>query len=403
MTLLAGTALAQPGLRPPPVIDRNIPVPDGGIPIPGLGGGRGSSSGGGDQQNQPPPPPPPPRPAHEWFLQRPLVIKLPALGGAPVRATLATFRQAPVAGQTCRFDAQQRVATATPQGGFVELVFFGNLHPSRGNPLATGDCRPVLRVQRVNPDGSLSPLQEVDGPAFTVTPHQAVKVTATARMRDWLKPDQGAPCATDDAGGQLGVRATAGPLGADCRVDFLTARNRSSITDRNFNAMPEGVIVTAVTWRLEGDTGQCSLCEDPAAGPCRGLRLPPATYQQTLLGPVVRAQREEQRGADFRSYAIFTGPPFTRRNEPVIEPISGVTIATNAQGVWRSYGLAPVARLACAPWAPAPADVGRAVEGAFGVLRGREPPPPPPPPPSLRLVLDSYEFLRPTSQRLPWE
>ncbi len=320
----------------------------------------------------------------------------------------------------CRFDGPQKTATALSVGGIAKLDFFGWLIP-RGSVTSTGDCRLLLAVSTRPLGGTWSPTTQVEAQPFVVAPHDRVRITATARMRDWLKPAQSGGCSSDDAGGQLGVRVTAGPTGGDCRANFLSGSNHTH-ADWNFNALPEAVLVSSVTWRLESNGNKCSLCDDasPTGPVCRGGIGPPIgkfPYRANMIGPTVREGTETQGAGGAQLYAIFTGPPQTPRDANILEPRQGVIIATNTAGVWRSYGMEAAARLACDHWLPPPADVERTVSSriaeagtriknaarrAFGFAD--EPLPPPPPAiPSLRLVLDSWEFLRPQSVTLPFE
>jgi len=384
-------SLLQGQPRVPDAIPRlNIPE----IPVPGRSGGQPS-------QQPPPPQESPTRPAYEWFVRRPIPVALPVDGPEPVRARIVGAVQPP-AGTGCRFDGPVPEAFAAPERGVAQLNFLGWLRPVRGFVANNGDCRLLLDVARRAPDGSWGRTMRVEAPAVPVTAHDRVRIQRTARMRDWLKPDTRF-CAEDNAGDQLGVRVVAGPLPVDCRVELLSTSNRNRNTEADFNEMPEAVILASVTWRLDGDRQVCALCDNIEDNPCRGETLPSGPWPRTLLGPVVR-DRTEVQGAEFnRVYSVFTGPPTTPRNGTVLHPPSGVIIGTNRRGDWRSYGFTMYARIACAPWAPPPADVGRAVGNVIGAVRNREAPPPPPPAPSLRLVLAEWEVLRPKSIRLPYE
>ena len=360
------------------------------------------------------------RPAHEWWVRRALFLPLTVVGPGEVRATIVGSTEPQLPGTVgCRFDGLERTATAMPEGGLAQLGYVGWFIPRRGgSETRTGDCRLLLDVSRRSLGGPWSAPERVEATPLVITPHARILISETVRMRAWLKPHLSAACRDDDADGKLGVRVNAGQAGGDCRADFLTARNRTG-EDRNFNVLPEAVIVRAVTWRVEGDRAFCTLCADPTGIPCRGPAPPSVLvpYQEDLMGPAVREGTETQGLGGAREYAIFTGPPFTPRGAAVVEPNAGVTIGHNEQGIWRSYALSAASRIACDAWFPPPATLARSIDTAvqnainrvinalIGAFLGTQPAPltPMPAAPSMRLVLDSWEFLRPQATVLPFE
>jgi len=105
--------------------------------------------------------------------------------------------------------------------------------------LLSNGCSLTVQINFKHPNGKTVRVNEVV--RLEVRPHQEVKIRDTSRLRNWLRPFHSPACISDDSGGQLGVKITTGPLGATCRTDFMTTRNRNRVTDWNSNKLPEGV------------------------------------------------------------------------------------------------------------------------------------------------------------------
>jgi hypothetical protein len=239
---------------------------------------------------------------------------------------------------------------------------------------------------------------------FDVRPHQEVKIKDTAKLRNWLRPAQSPGCASDDSGGQLGVKIATGPLGATCRTDFMTTRNRNRVTDWNSNMLPEGAYLSSLKWRLAGDTGTCQLCPDPrraCRGPVEQLQTALAGYQQDLVGPTVidGSMSDGKRFGIVSSYPFPTGQ-LDANNNVVAD---GIIFGSNSDRKWHEFVYTLYSQMSCSTWAPPPSNVAATVGSAARRVAGGNAPGSPPPPPSLRLVLDEAVFLRPQSSRLSFE
>jgi hypothetical protein len=250
------------------------------------------------------------------------------------------------------------------------------------------------------------PLQRASGERYTVTgtftiplrPHQLVRITDTARLRNWLKPLEGLGCTADDANGKLGERITAGPAGSNCRADFMVTSNRNAAVDwSRFNALPEGTLVRRMTWKLEGDKTQCQLCSDPRT-PCREpiqtLARTLQTFRTELIGPIVQE-------GDTQGVTTHWDP--VRNQTPDVMTANQVIIAKSYEPRYREYMNELYSEMSCSPWAPPPNAVGGAVGSAVGqVAQGQAPSNNLPSAPRLRLVLDAMEFIKPPSVALPF-
>jgi hypothetical protein len=365
-----------------------------------------------------------PQPAREWWMNRPLQIKLAVKGNEQVKAQIIVGNYSG-GGLGCTFAGQVKTAIATPRNGIASLGFMGLVVPRPSSRvLESGACKLPLRISRKS-GGTWTEVEKLDTVTIQMVAHERVRITATATLRNWLKPNYVGGCLTDDANSQLGITQVAGPLGGDCRADFLTTVNRNGRADWNFNALPEGVIVGPAKWRTEGDANFCSLCADPTSS-CPGgdasVTGMPVYYTEDLIGPVITTETS----MSGENLAKFTGPPNTPKNGRVTEPWHNVGIGSNDHGDWRSYMYASYARMTCKNWVPTPADAGQALQnagnavgnvvGGLGAAAANalgqggnnsagnsQPGQILPPAPSIRLVLESWEFYRPRSVRLPFE
>jgi hypothetical protein len=366
----------------------------------------------GEQQTEPGPSP---VPAYQWWIFGAIPIELAATDMRTVRATYLGAASSTTQGSVgCTLIQNSPQATGVPADGKVRLVFSGIIRP-RGSPYNAsrpGDCRLRLRIEKRTLVGSWDSAEEIIYP-LVVAPHQQVTIESTATMRDWLKPHKFNEFGCDefDEGGKIVIRLVAAATGGGCGVSMLTSKNHTR-TEGNFMKLPEGVLVNQVTWRVEGSTRQCSLC-DSVTSPCRGVQRPPfiVFYEPDSWGVVVRDGRTS--GED---HALFTGDPDTPRGGQLIsreQIIFGYTDTPR----WHSYGLPIHARINCDPWAPTPTETTERVDTArgnfFSRLRNglREKlglgstgkPAEPAGPPSLKVVMEKWEFLRPASRPLPFE
>ncbi len=270
------------------------------------------------------------------------------------------------------------------------LSFVGLLVNYGGSYERAVRCEFDLTANFRSPGGHTFALQK--RVAFDVNPHVRVKVSDTARLRAWLKPNQS--CATDDSGNQLGFRITTGPAGNSCRTDVLTTKNRTPpTTGPSFNMLPEGVFPIGATWRVDGDRSQCMVCPD-ARRPCLGPAQVAATaasgftFEEDLYGPVIAEghMRSEQ-------MALWSVPPVPA-NGDVMTP-GQIIIGRNPDRRFHAFMLPWSAGMSCKAWAPTTSNVSQAIgSAASGQV------PSAPAAPSLRLILDEVIFLRPASVSL---
>ena len=324
-----------------------------------------------------------------------------------------TNQEAAPGGHYCEFVARpgSRWMLGDPQpDGVRSLNQAGYLKPFRdavGNrnfaqSLLNSGCSLRVDINFKRPNGEQIHVSEVV--RLDVRPHQQVKIQDTAKLRNWLRPAQSTGCVSDDSGGQLGVKITTGPLGATCRTDFMTTRNRNRVTDWNSNMLPEGAYLLSLKWRLAGDTGTCQLCPDPrkaCRGPIEQLQTALLGYQEDLLGPIVKEgiMSDPRRLGMVSSYPFYQGELDAHNN--VVS--GGIAIGTNAEKKWHEFVYTWYSQMSCATWAPPPSNVATTIGSAARGVAGGNAPGTPPPPPTLRLVLDEAIFLRPQSSRLSFE
>jgi hypothetical protein len=336
-----------------------------------------------------------------------------SLGDHGVLNITFTNQEAAVGGHYCEFVPRpgSRWALGDPQpDGTRSLYQTGYLKPFRnasrdGNipqALVSSGCTLKVGINFKRTNGEQIHVSDVV--RFDVRPHQEVKIKDTSKMRNWLRPAQSLGCTSDDSGGQLGVKITTGPLGATCRTDFMTTRNRNRITDWNSNMLPEGTYLSSLKWRLAGDTGTCRLCPDPRRAcrePVQQLQTALAGYQQDLVGPIVK----DGSMSDHLRFGIVSSYPFSPvdldANNNVLS--RGIIFGTNSDRKWHEFVYTLYSQMSCAAWTPPPSNVAATIGSAARSIAGGNAPGATPPPPSLRLVLDEAIFLRPQASRLSFE
>ena len=381
--------------------------------------------------------PPGPR---QFFMPENLEIRFSGLGApGQVQVSLHPFTTLPpgsppdlpgaAALTGCYFTGNDLTVPAiiNPDGTAIARVNGYWLPKSRFDVGRDGYCRFEVRIQRLQADLRYREEARLASAVIRIAPHESVNVTSTARLRAFLKPVSSSRCVADDAGDKFGIRITAAPAPQSCRTDFLKPSG-STQYDIVGNALGHGAVLTAMQWKLEGDTSRCELCDNPLS-PCRGI-TPQAMFAETLgadtLEWVYAPVRAGEIGNGHR-YAVLTGPPNTRSGALIridtngydygydpstidylnrlfavaggSEPPVERAVIARADALWRSWMRPFGIGMACSAWAPPPAST---TKSALGQLSQGQLPSAPPAP-HLRLVLDSVYVLRPVGQRLPWE
>ena len=284
--------------------------------------------------------------------------------------------------------------------------------------LQDGTCRLRATVQRRQPNLTYADEAQYALPLLTIMGHEEVRITDTARLRDFLRPVASPDCETADQDGKFGQRVSARVRGAGCRTDMLDPRDTrpGMFGAPTMNILKDGVIVHRLSWRLEGDQNVCGLCDNPL-GPCRNPVQQAAVVLANVLVPMRWLYAPLRTGTMHVMsggwFALLGGPPKMQRATPVrvdtrtddydttfTDAISrmllenqdgGPEVIGEGTGRWHSWMRPFSTRLDCRPWAPSPGAVGSAIGGAL--TGGGRPQAPPPPP--LRLVLDEIVFWRP--------
>lgn len=175
-----------------------------------------------------------------------------------------------------------------------------------------------------------------DTRSITVRGHESVTVSNTASLQDWLDPvgDIGlGDCLNGikSHNGKLAFEVKATPLGADCPYAVLSTRNHDRYAERNFNVLPEGVMLWNVKWRVETHGSGCCLGVSKNQS-CAPLPTPPSIYTF------------DNAGSDMHPNTVRHSV-FTNKENMMTE--AGIIIGWNPEKVWRSAVMEMYGRLSC--------------------------------------------------------
>lgn len=187
-------------------------------------------------------------------------------------------------------------------------------------------------------DGGAAWEQGASTRSLTIVGHEAVTVTDTEILQDWFRPFSAVGLGPCSAGlgthdGKLAFEVAATPLGADCAYEVMSTRNRVRLVEENFNLLPEGVVLSSMTWNVETHGSGCCLGTSMNEC-CAALPGPPATYSfDTIAGM-------DPTGSSGSLYSVFTDDQEMMTEDQII-------VGFNPEGRYRTAILPIYGRLSC--------------------------------------------------------